>query len=65
MWGPTERSVGPRIPVWKQRKSRYGVSLLYYDPEQYIRELLKLRERKANQINRMIKIAGFQLIKTL
>ena len=42
-------------------------SITYHDPEQYVRELLelKLREREANRINRMIKIAGFQVIKTL
>ena len=42
-------------------------SITYRDPEQYIRELLELelREREANRINRMIKIAGFQVIKTL
>lgn len=42
-------------------------SVAYHDPEQYVRELLELelREREANRINRMIKIAGFQVIKTL
>lgn len=35
--------------------------------EQYVRELLELelREREANRINRMVKTAGFQVIKTL
>ena len=39
----------------------------YHDPEQYVRDLLELelREREANRINRMIKIAGFRVIKTL
>lgn len=42
-------------------------SVAYRDPEQYVQELLELelREREANRINRMIKIAGFQVIKTL
>ena len=42
-------------------------SITYRDPEQYVRELLEqeLREREANRINRMIKIVGFQVIKTL
>lgn len=42
-------------------------SVTYHDPEQYVRELLELelRERDSNRINRMIKIAGFQVIKTL
>ena len=42
-------------------------SVTYRDPEQYVRELLELelRERDSNRINRMIKIAGFQVIKTL
>lgn len=42
-------------------------SVTCHDPEQYVRELLELelREREANRINRMIKIAGFQVIKTL
>lgn len=37
------------------------------DPEQYVKELLELelREREANRINRMVKTAGFQVIKTL
>lgn len=37
------------------------------DSEQYVKELLELelREREANRINRMVKIAGFQVIKTL
>lgn len=42
-------------------------SVDYHDPEQYVRELLELelREREANRINRMIKLAGFQVVKTL
>ena len=37
------------------------------DPEQYVKELLELelREREVNRINRMVKTAGFQVIKTL
>ena len=37
------------------------------DPEQYVKELLELelREREANRINRMVKTAGFEVIKTL
>lgn len=37
------------------------------DSEQYVKELLELelREREANRINRMVKTAGFQVIKTL
>jgi len=39
----------------------------YREPEQYMRELLELevREREANRMNRMIKQAGFRVIKTL
>lgn len=39
----------------------------YQNQEQYVRELLELelREREANRINRMVKTAGFQVIKTL
>jgi len=39
----------------------------YRDSEQYVRDLLdlELREREANRINRMVKTAGFQVIKTL
>ena len=43
-------------------------SISYHDdPEQYVKELLELelREREANRINRMVKTAGFQVIKTL
>lgn len=43
-------------------------SISYCDaPEQYVKELLELelREREANRINRMVKTAGFQVIKTL
>lgn len=42
-------------------------SVEYSTPEQYVRELLELelREREANRINRMVKTAGFQVIKTL
>ena len=37
------------------------------DPEQDVKELLELelREREVNRINRMVKTAGFQVIKTL
>jgi DNA replication protein DnaC len=37
------------------------------NPEQYVKELLELelREREANRINRMVKTAGSQVIKTL
>lgn len=37
------------------------------DTEQYVRELLllELREREINRINRMVKTAGFRVIKTL
>jgi len=39
----------------------------YHDTEQYVTELLKLElhEREVNRINRMVKIAGFHVIKTL
>lgn len=39
----------------------------FQDKEQYVRALLELelRERDANRINRMVKTAGFQVIKTL
>lgn len=39
----------------------------YRTSEQYVRELLELelREREANRINRMIKTAGFHVVKTL
>ena len=42
-------------------------SVAYHDPEQYVRELLELevREREVNRINRMVKTAGFPVIKTL
>ena len=42
-------------------------SVIYESREQYVRELLELelREREVNRINRMVKIAGFQVIKTL
>lgn len=42
-------------------------SVEFQDKEQYVRELLELelRERDANRINRMVKTAGFQVIKTL
>lgn len=42
-------------------------SVEFQSKEQYIRELLELelREREANRINRMVKTAGFQVIKTL
>jgi len=39
----------------------------YKNTEQYIRELLELelKEREVNRINRMVKVAGFRVIKTL
>lgn len=37
----------------------------FQNKEQYVRELLELREREANRINRMVNTAGFQVIKTL
>ena len=39
----------------------------YHDNEQYLRDLLdiEVREREANRTNRMIKQAGFRVIKTL
>jgi DNA replication protein DnaC len=39
----------------------------YQDPEQYMRDLLEIevREREANRMTRMIKQAGFRVIKTL
>lgn len=39
----------------------------YENPEQYVTELLKLelKEREANRINRMVKTAGFRVMKTL
>lgn len=42
-------------------------SVEYTDTEQYVTALLalELREREANRINRMVKTAGFQVLKTL
>ncbi len=42
-------------------------SIAHQDAEQYVNDLLKLEllERKANRINRMVKTAGFQVLKTL
>ena len=42
-------------------------SVSYENPEQYVTELLKLelKEREANRINRMVKTAGFRVMKTL
>ena len=42
-------------------------SVEYHDTEQYVTELLKieLHEREVNRINRMVRIAGFHVIKTL
>lgn len=42
-------------------------SVEYAGPEQYIGELLKLelKEREANRVNRMVKTAGFRVVKTL
>lgn len=42
-------------------------SVEYENTEQYVTDLLKLelREREANRINRMVKTAGFHVLKTL
>jgi len=42
-------------------------SVQFEGPEQYVTDLLKLelREREANRINRMVKTAGFRVLKTL
>ena len=42
-------------------------SVRYENTEQYVTELLKLelQEREANRINRMVKTAGFRVLKTL
>lgn len=42
-------------------------SVKYKNAEQYVRELLELelREREVNRINRMVKTAGFRVMKTL
>ena len=42
-------------------------SVDYHNKEQYVSELLELelREREAKRINRMVKTAGFQVVKTL
>ena len=42
-------------------------SVSFETPEQYVTELLnlELREREANRINRMVKTAGFRVLKTL
>lgn len=42
-------------------------SVEYHDKEQYMADLLQLelREREANRINRLVKSAGFHVIKTL
>jgi len=42
-------------------------NLVYHDSEQYMRELLdiEVREREANRMTRMVKQAGFRVIKTL
>lgn len=42
-------------------------SVWYENTEQYVTELLKLelQEREANRINRMVKTAGFRVLKTL
>lgn len=47
--------------------ARHWRSVKYTNTEQYITELLQieLREREANRINRMVKTAGFNVIKTL
>lgn len=42
-------------------------SVQFESPEQYVTDLLKLelREREANRINRLVKTAGFRVLKTL
>jgi DNA replication protein DnaC len=42
-------------------------SVEYHDPEQYMRDLLEIevREREANRMTRMIKQAGFRVMKTM
>ena len=42
-------------------------SIEFHDVEQYVGELLKLElhEREVNRINRMVKSAGFHVLKTL
>lgn len=42
-------------------------SVEYHDREQYVTELLQLelREREINRINRLVKTAGFRVVKTL
>ncbi|NCB24118.1 MAG: AAA family ATPase [Bacteroidia bacterium] len=42
-------------------------SVSFESPEQYVTELLQLelKEREANRINRMVKTAGFRVLKTL
>ena len=42
-------------------------SVQYISTEQYLSELLKieLHEREVNRINRMVKTAGFRVMKTL
>lgn len=42
-------------------------SVEYTNTEQYVTDLLllEMREREANRINRMVKTAGFQVLKTL
>ncbi|MCD8015139.1 MAG: IS21-like element helper ATPase IstB [Lachnospiraceae bacterium] len=42
-------------------------SVEYHDKEQYVTDLLQLelREREVNRINRLVKTAGFRVVKTL
>jgi len=42
-------------------------SVVYHDSDQYMRDLLEIevREREANRMTRMVKQAGFRVIKTL
>lgn len=42
-------------------------TIKYENTEQYLRDLLELelKEREVNRINRMVKVAGFRVIKTL
>ena len=47
--------------------AKLWMTVPYENTEQYVRDLvaLELREREANRINRMVKTAGFPVIKTL
>jgi hypothetical protein len=54
-----------RTLSWRTREEWRSVE--YKDTEQYVTDLLllELKEREANRINRMVKTAGFRVIKTL